>query len=185
MKRQDVVDVDGREDDERHGERAHAGAGRKADERRHADAEHSHDRTHEHVNDHGERGDEQGEQEDVLGYGAGKHDIGDPGVHAGGTAHGTHGHGGRQEHEGLDVDSVPAGGGEDLADDGHGESDTNGQGDPADIVARDGEPQRDGDDKPHDGADLLDGELAERGLLGHDLLAIVDELLAGLKEEEA
>ena len=185
MERQDVVDVDGREDDERHGERAHAGAGREADERRHAHAEHGHDRAHEHVDDHGKRGDEQGEQEDVLRHGAGEHDVGDPGVHAGGTAHGAHGHGGRQEHEGLDVDSVPAGGSEDFADDGHGESNANGQGDPADIVARDGEPQRDGDDKPHDGADLLDGELAERGLLGHDLLAIVDELLAGLKEEKA
>ena len=130
MERQDVVDVDGREDDERHGEWAHAGAGGKADKCRHAHAEHGHDRAHEHVDDHGKRGDEQGEQEDVLRHGAGEHDVGDPGVHAGGTAHGAHGHGGRQEHEGLDVDSVPAGGSEDFADDGHGESNANGQGDP-------------------------------------------------------
>ena len=49
-------------------------------------AEHGHDRAHEHVDDHGKRGDEQGEQEDVLRHGAGEARVGDPGVHAGGTA---------------------------------------------------------------------------------------------------
>ena len=184
MEGQDVVEVDSGENDQCNGNRRYAGSLNKGEERRDADAQAGHNGTHEHVDDHGQSADEQREEVRVRRNGAGKHDVCNPGVHAGGATDGTDCHSSSQEHEGLDVNRAPGRGSQDLTDDRHGHKDTDNQGDPSKIVARNSKPQGDCDDEPHDGADLFLGKLAESGLLSENILAVIYKLLGRLEESK-
>ena len=103
-------------------------------------------------------------REDVLGHGAGKHDVGDPGVLPVAPPTEPTAMAAVRNMRDLMSTAFQLAGVRTSPMMGMAR-DADGKRHPADVIARDGEPQRDGDDKPHDGADLLNGELAERGLL--------------------